>query len=192
MYVMYLLKKALWMVVPVMLVAGACKKDEENVAPTDDNEAITTATLTLTNKVTPTDVVTATIENLNTSADFSKATLNLKANTTYSGVVSLYDKTKTPTLDATEEIKEKANEHLFVYTYTATTGAASALTVTITDKDTNPAPGPYPIGLTTTLTTGAAGTGKLKVVLRHQPNVKNGTPNPGSSDLDTDFPVVIQ
>ncbi|NEU67734.1 hypothetical protein [Spirosoma agri] len=189
---MQVVKKVLWMVVPVMLLAGACSKDEQNVAPTDDNEAITTATLTLINKATPTEVVTATIENLNTTADFSKATLTLKANTTYSGVVTLFDKTKTPTLDATAEIKEKANEHLFVYTYTATTGSPSSLTVSITDKDSNPAPGPYPIGLTSDMKTGAAGTGKLKVVLRHQPNAKNGTATPGSSDLDTDFPVVIQ
>ncbi|AKD55423.1 hypothetical protein [Spirosoma radiotolerans] len=170
------------------LLAGACKNDEQNVAPTDDNEAITTATLALTNKTTPTDIVTATIENLNTTADFSKATLTLKANTTYTGAISLLDKTKTPALDATEEIREKLNEHLFVYT--PSTGLA--LTITLTDKDTNPAPGPYPVGLTTEIKTGAAGSGKLKVVLRHQPNVKNGTATPGSSDLDTDFNVVIQ
>ena len=172
----------------VVLLAGACKKDEQNVAPTDDNEAITTATLTLTNKASAADVVTATIENLNTTADFSKATLTLKANTTYSGVVSLLDKTKTPTLDATTEIKEKANEHLFVYTPTPST----LLTITLTDKDTNPAPGPYPIGLTTDIKTGAAGSGKLKVVLRHQPNAKNGTATPGTSDLDTEFTVVVK
>ncbi len=91
-------------------------KDEQNVAPTGDNEAITTATLTLTNKALPTDIVTATVENLNTSADFTQATLNLKANTTYTGVVTLLNKAIMPTLDATEEIKEKPNEHLFVYT----------------------------------------------------------------------------
>lgn len=100
----------------------------------------------------------------------------------------MYDKTQTPTVDATAEIKEKANEHLFVYT----PSVASLLTVTITDTDTNPAPGPYPIGLTYTLKTGAAATGKLKVQLRHQPNAKNGTTSPGTDDLNVDFPVVIQ
>ncbi len=172
----------------IALLTGACTKDEQNVAPTDDNEAITTATLTLTNKATPTDIVTATIENLNTTADFSKATLNLKVNTTYTGLVTLLNKTKTPTLDATQEIREKLNEHLFVYTPTP----ATLLTVTLTDRDTNPAPGPYPVGLTTEIKTGAAGSGKLKVVLRHQPTVKNGTATPGSSDLDTDFTVVVK
>ncbi|QDK79970.1 hypothetical protein EXU85_15670 [Spirosoma sp. KCTC 42546] len=183
----YCKNQLIWLV-SVVVLAGACTKDEQNVAPTDDNEAITTATLTLTNKATPTESITATIENLNTTADFSKATLNLKANTTYTGVIGLLDKTKTPVLDATEEIKEKANEHLFVYTPTP----SNLLTVTLTDKDTNPSPGPYPIGLTTEIKTGAAGSGKLKVVLRHQPNAKNGTPTPGSSDLDTDFTVVVQ
>lgn len=172
----------------VVLLAGACKKDEEEVAPTDDNEAITTAILTLTNKTLPSDVVTATIDNLNTTADFSKATLNLKANTMYAGVITLLDKTKTPALDVSAEVKGEANEHLLVYTPTP----ANLLTVTVTDKDTNPAPGPYPLGLTTDILTGNAGSGKLKLVLRHQPDVKNGSPTPGTSDLDVDFTVTIK
>ena len=185
---MHYSKKSLIYVTCVLLSVGACKKDEQNVAPTDDNEAITTATLTLTNKAVPTEIVTATVDKLNTTADFTQATLNLKANTTYTGTVTLLDKTKTPTLDATEEIREKLNEHLFVYT-----PAPSALiTVTPTDKDSNPAPGPYPVGLTTEMKTGAAGAGTLKVVLRHQPNTKNGTASPGTTDLDTTFPVVVK
>lgn len=181
------IRAALWTVLAVALLAGACKNDEQNVAPTDDNEALTTAILSLTNTANAQDIVTATVENLNTTADFTKATLNLKANATYAGAVQLYDKTQTPTLDATIEIREKANEHLFVYTPSTT----SLLTVTITDHDTNPAPGPYPIGLTFTLKAGVAATGKLKVQLRHQPNAKNGTGTPGSDDLNVDFPVTI-
>lgn len=176
-----------------LLLLNSCNRDEQTVAPTDDNEAITTATLTLTNKAAPTQVITATIDNLNGTADFSKATLTLKANTTYTGQITLLDKTKTPVVVATDEIREKANEHLFVYTFTPATGSSATLGVTLTDKDTNPAPGPYPIGLATELKTGTAtGSGSLRVVLRHQPNVKNGTQTPGSSDLDTQFPVVVQ
>jgi hypothetical protein len=66
------------------------------------------------------------------------------------------------------------------------------MTVTPNDRDTNPAPGPYPIGLTTDVTTGAASSGKLNVVLRHQPNVKNGTATPGTSDLDVTFDVMVK
>lgn len=185
---MYSIKNQFIGLLCVLLLIAGCSKDEQNVTPTDDNEAITTATLTLTNKASPTESVTATVENLNTTADFSKAALNLKANTTYTGAITLLDKTKTPTLDATQEIREKLNEHLFVYTPTP----ANLLTITLTDKDTNPAPGPYPVGLTIELKTGAAGTGKLNVVLRHQPGSKNGTATPGTSDLDTNFTVVVQ
>lgn len=110
-----------WVVLAVSLLAGACKNDEET--PTDDNEAITTATLTLTSQTTPVQTVTATVENLNTNADFSQATLNLSANTTYTGAITLLDKTKTPTLDVSAEVKGEANEHLFIYTFTPATSS---------------------------------------------------------------------
>lgn len=181
------ISKALWTLAAVSLLISSCKHDEENVTPTDDNEAITTAILSLTNTANTQEIVTATIENLNTTADKSKATLNLKANVTYSGTIQLYDKTQTPTVDATTEIREKANEHLFVYT----PSTASLLTVRLTDSDSNPSPGPYPIGLTYLLKAGAAATGTLRVQLRHQPNAKNGTTTPGTDDLNVDFPVVI-
>ncbi len=166
----------------------ACNGKEQSVAPTVDNEALTTATLQLTNKANPADVATATIENLTAmTVDFSQATLRLKAGTTYSGQILQADKSQTPADDATLEIRERLNEHLFVYT----PAPASLLTVTITDKDTNPAPGPYPVGLTFDVVTGPAGTGTLRVVLKHQPNTKNGQAAPGSTDLDTTYPVVI-
>ncbi|AQG82380.1 hypothetical protein [Spirosoma montaniterrae] len=189
---MNLVRKSLLLILSMAVLISACNRDEEDPAPTDDNEAITTATLTLTSQTTPVQTVTATVENLHTTADFSRATLNLRANTTYTGSITLLDKTKSPTLDVSKEVAEEANEHLLVYTFTPATGSPASMTVTATDRDTNPAPGPYPIGLATQVRTGVAGSGRLKVVLRHQPNTKNGTPTPGSSDLDTDFNVVIQ
>ncbi len=64
------------------------------------------------------------------------------------------------------------------------------LTVTRTDLDNNNPP--MQIGLTDNFVTGAASTGILRVVLRHQPNAKNGTYDPGSSDLDVTYAVTIQ
>ena len=189
---MHVIRKNLWFVLAIALLAGGCKKEEKNPTPTDDNEAITTAILTLSSQTTPVQTVTAVVENLNTTADFSRATLTLKAITTYTGVINLLDKTKTPTLDVSAEVKEEGDEHLSVYTFTPATGSSASMSVTATDKDSNPAPGPYPIGLATQVVAGAAGNGKLKVVLRHQPNAKNGTATPGTSDLDTDFNVTIQ
>lgn len=147
--------QVLLLLLPALLLLNGCK--EKEVAPTDDNEAITTATLSLTNAAIATEVITATVENLNTTANFSKATLTLKPNTTYNARVLLTDKTKTPALDVSAEIKKEANEHLFIFTPVA----GLNLTVTITDKDTNPAPGPFSVGLESQMMTTGVSSGKL-------------------------------
>jgi hypothetical protein len=64
------------------------------------------------------------------------------------------------------------------------------LVVNRTDMDDNTPP--MQIGLQDDFITGAASTGTLRVVLRHQPNAKNGTYPPGSTDLDVTYAVTIQ
>ena len=67
--------------------------------------------------------------------------------------------------------------------------SGAKLTVERTDKDTNtPA---LEIGREDKFTTGDASSGSLNVQLRHQPNAKIGSCEPGSSDADVDFPVNI-
>ena len=217
---------------PVRLLAGtallaslglaSCNKDEEVVAPSVANEAITTMTLTVTNAANPGDTQTATWEQLldaqgapvASGPNYSQANLTLKPNTTYNVAVGLLDKTQTPTFDVGTEIKERANIHSFFFQPLPTTqalvipaptgsdtyplpiptplptGPVLNLTVTRTDADTNtPA---LPVGLTDKFVTGAASTGYLRVVLRHQPNVKDGSFAPGSTDFDAGFNVKIQ
>jgi hypothetical protein len=201
---------------------ASCNKDEEVVSPSVENEAITTMTLTVTNAATPTDTQTATWEQLldakgnpvASGPDVSKANLTLKPNTTYNVAVGLFDKTQTPTFDVGAEIKDRANIHSFFFQPLPTTqaltipapsgadtyplpiptpvptGSPLNLTVNRTDLDTNTTP--LPVGLTNTFVTGAASTGYLQVVLRHQPNSKNGTYAPGSTDFDAGFRVTIQ
>lgn len=201
---------------------AGCNKDEEVVSPSVANEAITTLTLTVTNAASATDTQTATWEQLldaqgnpvGSGPDVSKANLTLKPNTTYNVTVGLLDKTQTPTFDVGAEIKERANIHSFffqplpttsAFVIPAPTGADTYplpiptplpagnplnLTVNRTDTDTN-APA-LPVGLTDTFVTGAASTGYLRVVLRHQPNVKDGSFAPGSTDFDAGFTVAIK
>ncbi|HEY9045131.1 MAG TPA: hypothetical protein VIN08_04515 [Ohtaekwangia sp.] len=149
--------------------------------------------------------------------DVSKANLTLKANATYTASLVLLDKTQTPVFNVSDEIKERSNYHLFFYQPLPTSSALVIpnnypadpndiypepiptpipagndlnLTVTITDHDSNPEQ--YPVGLESKFVTGATGSGWLRIVLRHQPNVKNGTFAPGSTDLDVGFNVSIQ
>ncbi len=215
---------------PARLLTGAallaglagCNKNEEVVSPSVANEAITTMTLTLTNNATPSDVQTATWEQLldaqgnpvASGPNYSMANLNLKANTTYTCQVGFLDKTQTPTFNVGTEIAQRPNIHrLFIQplptsqplVIPAPTGADSNplpiptptptgtplnLTVTPTDTDNNKTP--LAVGLTDSFVTGAASTGYLRVVLRHQPNVKDGSYAPGSTDFDAGFKVSIQ
>lgn len=123
----------------------------------------------------------------NTPSAFDKVVL--KPNTSYTLTVEVIDDSKTPPLDITKEIKEEADTHLFVFT----SSPASLLTYTYGDQDSRN----FPVGLTGTARTGAAGTGKLKVQLRHQTpvgcnRVKNGTSAPGSDDVNLDFEVEVK
>jgi hypothetical protein len=206
------------------LLVISCNKKEQIVAPTIANEALTTVSIILTNTQAPFDKDTATWEQLLNNngnplpVDTSKAHIFIKVNTTYSAQLLILDKTQIPVFNATNEIKERANYHLFFYqplpitsafvipynagdtlplpipTNSVTTAPVASnplnLTVNITDHDTNPQA--YPVGLQSNFVTGAASNGWLRLVLRHQPNVKNGTYAPGDTDLDVGFTVKIQ
>ncbi len=71
----------------------------------------------------------------------------------------------------------------------ASAADALNLSVTRTDEDTNTPP--LQIGLQDKYVTGAASSGILRVVLRHQPNAKNGTYDPGSTDFDVTYAITV-
>ncbi len=217
------IKRSLLMMVVGAVVVLSCNKDEQVVAPTIANEALTTVQLQLVNTANASDKPTAQWEQLLDNSgnplpvDVSEADLTLKPNATYTAKLVLLDKTQSPVFVVSDEIKERGNYHLFFYQPLPTSqplvipnnypanqddiypdpiptpvpaGSPLNLTVTITDRDTNTQQ--YPIGLETKFVTGAAGSGWIRIVLRHQPNTKNGTYAPGSTDLDVGFNVTIQ
>ncbi len=161
-----------------------CKDSGEDVKPDTDNELITTVKLKFTEQGT-TNVSTFTSSDPDGEGGAAPVIqpISLKAATTYAVTVELLDESKTPAVDITKEVDEKAEEHLFIYTASPST----LLTYTAEDKDANN----YPVGLVGKATTGAAGTGTLKVQLRHQPGNKNGTATPGSDDVNIDFVLQI-
>ena len=109
--------------------------------------------------------------------------------------VAVLDESKTATKDMTAEIKQKANEHLFVYTVSP----IGLLTVEITDKDTKNLPlglmakvQGKPVVSSTTAGTDTLRRGMLKVQLRHQPGTKDGSALFGSDDINVDLPVWVR
>jgi hypothetical protein len=178
---------------PILLASllfTSCKKDE--VEPTDDNELITRVELKFTDLTAKTAII-YTFQDLDgdpktAPEKFDKIVLN--KGVTYSVSIGVYDDTKSPVMDITQEINEEADVHLFVYKTTP----ASLLTTTILDKDKNG----LPIGLSSSiLTQSTAGTGKLNLLLKHQPElngvkVKTGQEAGGSTDIDLTFDVEVK
>ncbi|MCW3086252.1 MAG: hypothetical protein JWP12_3618 [Bacteroidetes bacterium] len=175
------------------LMLGACKKEEIAVAPpVPGNEFMTTVKVRLQSTTNPNDTIWAAWRDLTPDdtnpPDTSMAVINIKKNTTYTATVHFYDETKTPVVDITPEIQERANYH--TYWFFQTGGIIGHLTTTATDHDTNSPP--IFIGLANNFVTdGTVCSGRLEGVLRHQPNSKNGTFAPGSTDSDVFFTLNI-
>ncbi|MDW3645607.1 MAG: type 1 periplasmic binding fold superfamily protein [Bacteroidia bacterium] len=115
----------------------------------------------------------------------------LKANTTYSGTLILLNKQETPAEDITVEIAEEDEDHQFFFEL----GGGANATIAYKDTDANG----NPVGIMTTFTTGDAGSGTLKITLRHEP-VKDATGvaigditnADGETDIEVTFDILIQ
>jgi len=179
--------KFLSLILLLTSVTFACKK-RADPAPVNQGELITTVKLTFTKEGTTnaTSFLFRDPDGGGSGAPTQSDVIMLDKSTRYQMKVELLDESKNPVVDIVEEDKE---EHLLVFTPTP----SSLMTVTITDRDGNN----LPVGLTSDVLTGASsGNGKLKIQLRHQPpvnnqRVKNGTPGPGSDDINIDFNVMI-
>ncbi len=115
---------------------------------------------------------------------------SLIVNTNYSGAITLLNELETPTADISLEIEEEGAEHQFFFETTV-----EGLKVEYGDADVNG----QPIGLSTTISTEEAGSGVLKITLRHQPDknasgVSEGDISNagGETDLEVTFNVEVQ
>ena len=114
----------------------------------------------------------------------------LAPNKTYVGLLSLSNRSNpADPEDITAEIQGEDDEHQFFF---VVEGGLDA-TVAYGDADENG----NPVGLLTELTTGAASTGSLRIILRHEPDkaagatIGNPAPAGGETDIEVTFPVSI-
>ena len=176
-----------------ILLAGAltfvsCEKDDPEIP--NEEELITTVKYTL--KPQP-DGSAVVFQFRDLDGDGGNqpvfTTAALKPGTIYSGTLELLNEAEMPVEYITEEIEDEGDEHQFFFIST------NNILVKYNDTDLNG----KPVGLKTTLTTGTAGSGKLKIILRHQPNKNNSgvaigdiTNAGGETDIEVEFNVVIQ
>ena len=110
----------------------SCKKEE--VVPTDDNELITTVELIFTDankKVSTFSFQDKDGDGKTPPEKFDKIVLD--KNMAYTMEVHMYDETKNPKLDITEDIESESNVHLFVFKI----DPASLFNLKASDKDKN-------------------------------------------------------
>ncbi|MDX2174476.1 MAG: hypothetical protein SFY56_15340 [Bacteroidota bacterium] len=134
---------------------------------------------------------------LSTQAD---SVINLVAMKNYTVNILLLDESKNPVDTISNEVSEEGADHMFFFNQANPTGAVPNTSVvvagtnlTVKYLDNDGASTPRAIGLSTEWITGAATTNKapLKITLKHQPGVKDGTYAPGDSDIEVTFKVKV-
>lgn len=180
------MKKTFLMALLATSLVVGCKKDEPS--PTEDNELITTIRLKFTESGTTTSFTFKDLDGPGGKAPVIDK-ISLKPNKTYMVALEILDESKMSIVNTTDDIQSKKDEHIFEFISTP----ATLLMVTPTDKDSRG----FNVGLVASAMTTSAGTGKLQVVLHHQPPVggkpiKNGSFTLGSTDVDVSFEVEIK
>lgn len=126
----------------------------------------------------------------------SDSVIHLLQNKIYRCHILLLDETKNPIDTISNEVKNEAVDHLIFFNSLNPSGAPpsvyltnSMLTIKYMDLDANN----KPLGLNTIWQTPNMPMNKslLKVELKHQPNIKDGTYAPGNTDIQVEFKVQI-
>ena len=172
------------------LILNGCKDEEDPATPpADDEHAPPTTLLVVLKEVGKTDSTKSLVRDTTVVKGKSRVedTLRVVSGKSYTGYIVLYDESKTPVENATQEIVDDQDNHLFVFTPGG--GANGRVTVSGLNKDTKGSD----FGLTFSVTvsgTGAAN-GTLQVRLRHY----GGNPKTSSTydtDIDQTLPMRIQ
>ena len=183
-------KLILFAIIATTVITG-CEKDEddpENPNPVNESEVMTTFKLTFVDSAGTAPNVVAQYRDPdgdggNSAVQFD--IIRLLPNKTYLASVQILDETKSPVVTISDEVEEEANDHMFFYTPSSVNA-----TITVVDQDTNTPP--LPLGLETKWKTQATSDGTVRIVLRHQPGVKDGTYAVGETDIDLTFQLEVE
>ena len=167
---------------------SSCKDD---VNPINEEEVINEVTLTMKDETNNTYIFSYKDSDGSGPADAVVTADNLPANKLLTGAITLTNTLAQPADNITNEVLEEAAEHQFFYLFSG----INAPKLTYTDSDVNG----KPIGIQFKLETKDAYSGKMKVVLRHQPSKDAGgvsggdiTNAGGATDLEIEFDTVVE
>lgn len=180
--------KILATVILATLSLASCSDDDDLPEVVNEEEVITTMTVTL---VPDNGGTTVTLKTQDLNGDGSvEPTISISgdlvAGVTYNGSIELLNETESPAEDITEEVKEGDLDHQFFFTV----GSGLDITTAYSDFDSED----NPLGIEFTLTTGTASAGLLTFTLRHEPTKPNtGLEDAGGeTDIEAIFDIVVE
>jgi hypothetical protein len=169
------------------LLFVSCSSDDDTPEPVNEEEVITTLTVTLIPNGGGSPV---TLQTRDLDGDGPNppvvTTGNLATGVTYNGSIVLLNETEEPAENITLEVEEEDDEHQFFYTISG--GLDATTEYSNFDGDGNP------LGTQFTLTAGAVSSGTLTFTLRHEPMKPNtGLGDAGGeTDISAPFNVSIE
>mgnify|MGYP006101205475 FL=1 len=170
------------------LLLASCSKDNETPEVVNEEELITTLTVTLVPEAGGSSIVLTTRDLDGDGPNEPEITIssNLTAGVTYNGTIELLDETNSPAEDITEEVEEEADEHQFFYTI----GSGLDVTATATNLDSEG----NLLGTEFELTANTASYGSLTFTLRHEPTKPNQglSSAGGETDIAATFSVIVE
>jgi hypothetical protein len=194
-----------------LLIAGACKKEDPTPdEPGNEEELITTCKLIFTDSLQKQttyffkdpdgDGGALPFYGPDASSQ-SDSVIRLQANQQYDLEIILLDESKNPASNISTEVAEESKEHLIFFNPSTAIVLNdhpdfklelpdSKMQITYLDKD-NGSP-VRALGLKTKWRTKGSGTFPINIVLKHQPDSKNGSFAPGETDLSVNFKYRIQ
>lgn len=191
----------------IAVTMNACNKPSSTAPILPGNEFLTTTLLVLSTAGQPTDtLIWSEIPTTQTVPDTVRSFATLLPYTTYNYQIIILDSTQNPDSAAfvvSNEIIARENYHLFCFydstnendiygTALSSRGPSGWVNVLVDDPNYDNNKPPLPFGLTGQLVTSGASKGQLEVILRHQPDVKNGDCAPGSTDLDVYYNITVK
>ena len=166
-----------------ILLSSACNRDDDDNNPNEE-ELITSVILTFTAPGGTSTSFSFKDKDGDGGADPVVDDITLVAATNYSLTVKFLDESNPADVeDITQEVAGENTEHLVCFEAEGNVPLPVA-----EDMDDNG----KPLGLASRLITAAAGTGKLTVRLKHQPDKNAATPcDTGDTDVEATFNVVV-
>lgn len=177
----------------IILISGAvvlmgtffsgCSDDLNNPPNPNEEELITSVELQFINSQTLSEITFrfADPDGVGGDPPTQLDTVILDTFSSYTISLKFLDESKSPVEDITAEIKEEGTEHLVCY-------EVDGASLSITDKD----QGGLPLGLEANVETSGVKNGLLVVILKHQPEGKDGSCGLGETDVEVSFPLVVE